>query len=68
MAVEKGYRILEVYEVHKYKVTPYEPKTREGGLFTEYIDTFLKLKAEASCYSDWVRNPTDEERYIELFW
>jgi hypothetical protein len=34
MAVQKGYRILEIHEVYEYKVTRYDPETREGGLFT----------------------------------
>jgi hypothetical protein len=38
-----------------------------GGLFVEYINTFLKLKAEASGYPAWVRSPEDEDRYIETF-
>ena len=56
---------MEVYEVYEY-VTRYDPETREGGLFAGYIDTFLKMKAEASGYPGWVRSPVDEERYIEL--
>jgi hypothetical protein len=34
----------------------------------EYIDTFLKLKAEASGYPDWVRTPDDEDKYVQAFW
>ena len=34
----------------------------------EYINTFLKLKAEASGYPSWVRSLTDEDRYIQSFW
>ena len=45
LAVEKGYRILDIYEVYEYQVTPYNPETGEGGLFVEYINSFLKLKA-----------------------
>lgn len=41
LVVQKGYRILKIFE---YKVTRYDPETREGG----YIDRFLKLKVEAS--------------------
>jgi len=41
-------------------VTKYDPHTREGGLFEEYINTFLKLKAEASGYPAWVRSPEDK--------
>jgi hypothetical protein len=33
-----------------------------------YINTFLKLKAEAIGYPSWVRTPDDEDRYIQLFW
>ena len=51
--------------MYEYKVTRYEPETREGGLFAGYVDTFLKLKAEASGYPAWVRNQAEEELYIE---
>jgi hypothetical protein len=67
LAVNKGYRILEVQEVYEYAVTQYDPSTCEGGLFAEYINTFLKLKAEASGFPSWVRTPDDEERYIREF-
>jgi hypothetical protein len=67
LAVQKGYRILEIHELYEY-VTRYDPETRVGGLFAGYIDTFLKLKAEAIGYPAWFRSPADEERYIELFW
>jgi len=43
LAVEKGYRILEIYEVYEYQVTQYNPETGEGGLFVASINTFLKL-------------------------
>ena len=33
----------------------------------DYINTFLKIKAEASGYSSWIRNPEDEERFIDSF-
>jgi hypothetical protein len=49
-------------------VTQYDPATGQGGRFVEYINTFLKLKAEASVCPSWVRTPDDEDRYIELFW
>ena len=44
LAVQKGYRILVVHELYEYNGTRYDPETREGGLFADYIDTFLKLK------------------------
>ena len=62
MAISKGYRILEIHEVYEYAVTKYDEATGEGGLFVEYIDTFLKLKADASGYPSWDRTPADEDR------
>jgi len=41
LAVAKVYKILEVFEVYEYEVTHYDPETCEGGLFVEYINTFL---------------------------
>jgi hypothetical protein len=67
LAVQKGYKVIKIYEVYEYRITQYTPQTRLGGLFAEYIDTFLKLKAEASGYPDWVRSSDDENRYIREF-
>jgi len=50
LAVENVYRFLDIYEVYEYQITQYNRETAEGGLFVEYINTFLKLKAEASGY------------------
>ena len=68
LAAEKGHRLLEIYEVYEYQVTQYHPETGEGGLFEDYINTFLKLKAEASGYPGWVHSPEDEDRYVDSFW
>jgi hypothetical protein len=54
--------------MYQYEVTQYDRQTGEGGLFVEYINTFLKLKAEASGYPSWVRCPEDEDRYIQSFY
>ena len=48
LTVRKVYRLIEVFEVYEYEVTQYDPTTGQGGLFVEYINTFLNLKAEAS--------------------
>ena len=58
---------MEVHEVYEYRVTQYYPKTGTGGLFVQYIYTFLKLKAVASGYPSWVQSPADEDRYISEF-
>jgi len=68
LAVQKGYEVIEVFEVYEYDVRQYDPQTGQGGLFAKYIDTFLKLKTEASGYPDWVRTPENEDRYIVNFY
>jgi len=67
LAVEKDYRILDIYEVYEYQITQYSRESDEGGLFVDYVNTFLKLKGEARGYPSWVRSPEDEERYIQSF-
>jgi hypothetical protein len=67
LAVDKRYKILEIREGYEYDVTQYDPDTVEGGLFVKYINTFLKLKAEASGYPSWFRTPDDKDRYIRQF-
>ena len=62
--VTKGYKVLEIHEVYEYAVTQYDKASDEGGLFVDYINTFLKLKAEASGYPSLVRSPSDKDRYI----
>jgi hypothetical protein len=65
--VENVYRILDIYVVYEYQITQYSRETAVGGLFVNYINTFVKLKAEASGYPSWFRSPEDEERYIHSF-
>ena len=67
LAVQKGYVLVEVHEVYEYRVTQYDPQTGTGGLFVQYINTFLKLKAEACEYPSWVQSLGDEDRYIGAF-
>jgi len=40
LAVEKLYRIFEIYEVYEYEVTQYNPEPGAGGLFVNYIYNF----------------------------
>ena len=68
LAVQKGYRILEIHEMYEYNVTRYDHETLDDGLFVGYIDNFIKLKAEASGCPAWVRTPSDEELYLDSFW
>jgi hypothetical protein len=56
-AIKHGYKILEIYD----------PITKTGGLFSEYIKTFLKIKQEASGYPDWVKTEADKDKYINEY-
>jgi hypothetical protein len=67
LAVEKGYKVMQVLEVYKYQVTQFDPSTGKGGLFARYTDTFVRLKAEASGYPSWVTCTEDENRYVASF-
>jgi len=67
VAVRHGYTVLKIHEFYKSEVTRYDPKTGEGGHFVRNIDTFLKLKAEASGYPGRVRGPEDEDGYAQFF-
>ena len=68
VARERGYRVLKVFEVlhwDKSQLKVYDPTTRKGGLFTEYINTFLKLKCEASGFpSSCGDDPDAQAKYI----
>ena len=45
----------------------YEPVTRTGGVFTEYVNTFLKLKQEASGWPEWCRTESEKQTYIDRY-
>ncbi|XP_071503405.1 uncharacterized protein [Diadema antillarum] len=59
-AVELGYKIVDIYEVWHYpRKTKYNPETKKGGLFSEYIDLFLKVKQESSGWPSECLSETD---------
>ena len=41
----------------------YDCKTKQGGLFAAYVNTFLKFKQEASGWPDWCKTTADKEKY-----
>lgn len=68
VAVRKGYEILKIYEAWEYQTTKYDTITKTGGIFAEYINTFLKIKTEASGFPSWCKTPADEDKFIENFY
>lgn len=53
-AVQQGYLVQNIYEVLYFEsISQYNSMTKAGGIFTEYMNTFLKVKQEASGWPDW---------------
>lgn len=48
LAVKIGYVVRKIYEAWDYETTQYNKNIQQGGIFTRYIYTFLKIKTEAS--------------------
>jgi hypothetical protein len=68
-AVSLGYKILKMYEVFHYDQSEqYDPVTKTGGIFTEYINTALKAKQEASGYPSYVVTEEDKDNYIKTYY
>ena len=55
-ALEKGYKILHVYEVFHFKETM-------KGVSPSYIKCWMKVKAENSKLPSWVQTREDKERF-----
>ncbi|XP_031789027.1 uncharacterized protein LOC116417974 [Nasonia vitripennis] len=66
-AIELGYTITEIFVIWQYSMTEFDPLTGEGGLFAGYIDTFLRLKQEASGFPAWCVDAESKARYIREY-
>ena len=67
-AVKQGYKVLTIYEVWHYpESTQFDSKTNQGGLFSSYVNLFLKFKEEASGYPDNVNSEEEKAEYIDKF-
>ena len=65
-AVQIGYTFLKVYQVWQYDtITKYDPNTGDGGLFAQYMNTFMKIKMEASGYPSQCDTDQEKNKYIE---
>lgn len=56
-ALQPGYRMIQMVEVWIFSQKP-------STLFREYIDTFLKIKQEASGSPDWCDSEEKKQQYI----
>ena len=60
-AVEKGYVIKEIYEVHHFHEHP-------PGLFKEYVNKWLKIKQQASGWPKWCTTEALKQKYIRDYY
>jgi hypothetical protein len=68
-ALKQGYKIVKIYEVwHWESKEQYDPINKTNGLFTDYVNTFLKIKQEASGYPKWVQSEADKDKYISDYY
>ncbi|XP_041485956.1 uncharacterized protein LOC121432163 [Lytechinus variegatus] len=75
-AVEKGYKIINMEAVWHFPVKSQlqrekpsdERRFTDYGLFSCYIDTFLKIKQESSGWPDWCRTEEDKAKYIANYY
>ncbi|KAG8235182.1 hypothetical protein J437_LFUL015488 [Ladona fulva] len=64
-ALQMGYKIKAYHEVWNYKITTYDRASNEGGLFSPYINKFLKLKLEASGWPSGCNSEEDKKKFID---
>ena len=68
VALNMGYIIIQYHEIlHWSETEMYDPVTKQGGLFTQYINTFLKLKQEASGYPPHIKTEQEKDKYIQEY-
>ena len=58
-AVEKGYQIRKIHEVFHFPAVQ-----RRTGLFKDYVNTWLKVKQEASGWPSWCNDLEKKRQYI----
>lgn len=59
-ALSRGYRLMEIIEIWSYDKVEYCNETQSNGLFSDFVNTFMKIKVEAS---GWPRGcDTDEQK------
>lgn len=60
-ALKAGYKILKLDEIWEYDVVQYNKDTKSGGVFTNYVNNFLRLKAQASGYPKGYDNESQKK-------
>ena len=67
-ALSLNYKLLKIHEVYHFTETSqYEPHTKSGGIFTDYVNTFLRLKQQASDVPSHVNTDKQLDEYISYY-
>ena len=54
-------------EICQFRVTRFDPCTRQGDLFAKYINSFFKLKQEASGWPSKCLDDESKEEYLQEY-
>lgn len=69
LAVQKGYRVLKIYEAWHYeKMATLDKSSGTGVIFSGYIDMFVKLKTTYSGFPSWCKSQDDKKLFIKHFY
>lgn len=66
-AVKFGYKITVIYEIWSYQTIQYSKEQNIEGLFSQFINKFLKIKQEASGYNASANDNVSIDEYIESY-
>lgn len=66
-SLEMGYTMVTIYEIWEYNVEKYCAASNTSGLFTGYINSYLKLKVEASGWPIQCIDDRTKDIYIDQF-
>ena len=68
-AIKEGYKIISIYQVWNWtSQSKYESSTKTGGLFTDYVNLFLKGKQEADGFPKNVQSDEEKDEYIRKYY
>ncbi|XP_046854284.1 uncharacterized protein LOC124447417 [Xenia sp. Carnegie-2017] len=56
-AIEKGYKIIEIFEIWHFENT-------SSDLFSDYVNYFLRIKQESSEFLSRIQTPEDRQKYV----
>ena len=68
-ALEKGYKVIDLFEVWHFDQTEkYNKDTKSGGIFTSYVNSMLKQKQEASGWPAGIKADQEKQSYIKNYY